>query len=106
MKLKTLAKTPQLVKIEIASEDIIDRYGEPVEFWIYDRYEMDTYLKLLNSDDRDFTTLSGVIKQMVMDEDGTPIFKNGEIIPPDVLAKMVEEVINYLGNSIAQTFKK
>lgn len=106
MKLKTLAKKPQLVKVELDAENLVAKYGEPIEFWIYDRYEMDTYLKLMNSDEKDFTRLSSVIKSMVMDEDGSPVFEDGEIIPPDVLTKMVEEVISHLGNSVAQTLEK
>jgi hypothetical protein len=103
MKLKELAKKPQLVKVTLDNEDIVERYGEPVDFWIYDRYEMDLYLKLMHNEEKDFVGLSQTIKDMVMDEDGSPIFSDGEIIPADVLTKMVEEVIGHLGNSITQT---
>jgi hypothetical protein len=103
MKLSALAKKPQLVKMEIKDEGIVKKYGETVEFWIYDRYDMDTYLKLMNNDENDFVSLSVHIKNMVMDEDGSLVFGDGEIIPPDVLTKMVEEVIGHLGNSVAQT---
>lgn len=105
MKLSTLAKKPQLVKVELDDEAIVARYGEPIEFYMYDRYEMDAYLKLMNSEENDFVHLSSVIKSMVMEEDGSPIFGDGELIPPDVLTKMVEVVINRLGNSVTQTLK-
>jgi hypothetical protein len=43
MKLAELAKKPQLIKIELDDKVIVERYGEAVEFWIYDRYDMETY---------------------------------------------------------------
>lgn len=106
MKLKSLAKKPELVKVTLDTEALVERYGEPIDFWIYDRYDMDLYLKLMNNDEKDFAGLSKVIKEMVMDEDGSKIFADGEIIPADILTKMVEEVIAQLGNSITQTLEK
>ena len=103
MNLKELAKKPQLVKVELSDAAIVEKYGDVIDFYMYDRYEMDTYLKLMNNDDQDFAGLSTVIKSMVMEQDGKPIFTDGEIIPPDVLTKMVEEVISRLGNSVTQT---
>ena len=105
MKLKALAKKPQLTQVTINDEAIVEKYGEHIDFWIYDRYEMDLYLKLMNNDEKDFVGLSSTIKEMVMDEDGSPIFSDGEIIPADVLTKMIEEVVAQLGNSVAQTSK-
>lgn len=106
MKLKELAKKPQLVKVTLDDQMLVERYGEPLDFWIYDRYEMDQYLKLMNNEEKDFVGLSNIVKEMVMDEDESSIFNDGEIIPADVLTKLVEEVIAHLGNSITQTLKK
>lgn len=106
MKLGALAKKPQLIKIEIEDEKIVEKYGEAIEFYIYDRYEMEVYMKLLNADDRDIIGLSNVIKQMVMDENGNSVIADGEIIPSDILLKVVEEVVKNLGNSLTQTSKK
>ena len=105
MKLKALAKKPQLTQVTINDDALVEKYGEPLDFWIYDRYEMDLYLKLMNNDEKDIVGLSSTIKEMVMDDDGSPIFGDGEIIPADVLTKMIEEVVAQLGNSVAQTSK-
>tara|TARA_R110000868_G_scaffold130300_2_gene339937 strand:+ start:145 stop:465 length:321 start_codon:yes stop_codon:yes gene_type:complete len=106
MKLAELAKKPQLLKIELDDKVIVERYGEAVEFWIYDRYDMETYMSLLNSDDHDIVKLSRIIGGMVMNEDGSKVITDGEVLPSDLLMKTVEEVVKHLGNSLAQTSKK
>lgn len=106
MKLKTLAKKPELVKIVINDEAVVAKYGEPVEFWMYDRYEMETYMRLMNVEEKDFATMSNVVKGMIYDEDGSKIVSNGEILPSDILVKIVEAAIKQLGNSLTQTSEK
>lgn len=106
MKLKALSKKPQLIRAIVDNEKIVKKYGEPVEFWIYDRYEIDTYFKLMNVEEQDFITMSRVVKDMIYDEDGTPIVEEGEILPSDLLMSIVTEVIKQLGNLQTQTLEK
>lgn len=106
MKLKALSKKPQLIRATVDNEKIVKKYGEPVEFWIYDRYEIDTYFKLMNVEEQDFITMSRVVKDMIYDEDGTPIVEEGEILPSDLLMSIVTEVIKQLGNLQTQTLEK
>lgn len=106
MKLKALSKKPQLMRAVVDNEKIVKKYGEPVEFWMYDRYEIDTYFKLMNVEEQDFITMSRVVKDMIYDEDGTPIVEAGEILPSDLLMSIVTEVIKQLGNLQTQTLEK
>jgi hypothetical protein len=106
MKLKALSKKPKLIKAQVDNEKIVKKYGEAVEFWMYDRYEIDTYFKLMNVEEQDFITMSKVVKDMIYDEDGTPIVEAGEILPSDLLMSIVTEVIKQLGNLQTQTLEK
>ena len=103
MKLSALAKKPQLEKIIIDNEEIVEKYGEAPEFYIYDRYEMDVYMRLMNTEENDFLKMSQVCKELVMDETGKTMLEKDDILPGDISIKVVETVIQHLGNAVNQT---
>lgn len=103
MKLSALAKKPQLTKIEISDEATVEKYGEALEFHIYDRYEMEVYMKLMNLDEKDFSTMTKICKELILDENGKQMLDKDDILPGDVSIKIVEKVINHLGNAVSQT---
>lgn len=106
MKLSQLASKPQLIKITIDDEAIVKKYGEAVEFWIYDRYDMDIYMQLLNTEEKDIKKLTDVVKDMLFDEDGKKIITEGEVLPADILIKVIEKTVGHLGNGMTQTSAK
>lgn len=106
MKLSALAKKPQLVEIKIDDEAIVEKYGEALEFHIYDRYEVDVYMRLVNLDEKDFVAMSKICKELVMDEDGNRMLTDDSILPSDISIKLVEIVIKHLGNAVSQTLPK
>ena len=97
MNLKDLAKTPTLVKVVIDSEDILAEYGEPLEFYTYDRQPMDVFLKVAASDRQDFSQLVDVLKTMVLDEEGNMVMKDGLILPSRVLVAVFSKMVEVLG---------
>ena len=97
MKLKDLAATPQLVKITIDSEDIVKAYGEPLEFWTWDRQPMDAFLKLATNANKDMSVLSEMIKTMVLDEDGSQVIQDGLTFPRDVLLAVMNKIVETVG---------
>jgi hypothetical protein len=103
MQLAKLAAKPQLVKIEINDEDTVKKYGESVEFWVYDRYDMDTFMKLATINEENFTEIANVISSMLMDEKGKKIVDDGTVLPMDITTKAVQSVVEYLGNAVSQT---
>ena len=48
MKLKELAKEPQLTKIVLDDQSLVERYKDPIEFWVYDIVDMSKFMKLAN----------------------------------------------------------
>ena len=45
MKLAELAAEPKLIPITLDDADIVEKYGEPLEFWIWDRQPIDSFNK-------------------------------------------------------------
>ena len=102
MKLSDLAAKPQLEKIVLDNEEIISLYDEPLEFWMWDRQDMPTFLKLVQIKD-DQLGLYNLLKDVVLDETGKPMLRDGEILPMEVMAAVIQGVVDRLGNLKPQT---
>lgn len=97
MKLTQLAAKPQLVKIELNDEDIVKEFGESLEFWIWDRQPMDKYIRLAQMKGEDLGELIEAVNQMVLDEEGNSIVKDGLVLPTNIMTKVVGKVVETLG---------
>lgn len=97
MKLTQLAAKPQLVKIEINDEDIVKEFGEPLEFWIWDRQPMDKYIRLAQLGSDNMSELITAVNEMVLDEEGNPVVKDGLVLPTNVMTKVIGRVVETLG---------
>jgi hypothetical protein len=103
MKLEALATKPKLQKITINDEDIVGKYGDEVDFWIYDRHDMDLYLRMSQVNSTDIAAISAVTREIVLREDGTPVLNEDEVLPPDMMLKVIEKAIQTMGNTQSQT---
>lgn len=97
MKLTQLAKKPQLIKLELNDEEIIQQYGEALEFWVWDRTPMDTFVKMATMKPEDFGSMVDTVNTMVLDEEGNPIVKDGYLLPTQILTKVIAKVVETLG---------
>ena len=97
MKLVQIAKKPELVRVELNDEETIKEYGEPLEFWCYDRQPLDSFMKFANRAD-DPTIMIDIISQMILDEDGTPVMKDGLILPNTMMIRVANKLMETLGN--------
>jgi hypothetical protein len=97
MKLTQLAAKPQLVKIELNDEDVIKEFGESLEFWIWDRQPMDKFVKLAQMNGENMGDLISAVNDMVLDEDGNSIVKDGLVLPTNVMTKVIGKVVETLG---------
>jgi len=97
MKLKDLAKAPELIDITIDDADIIAQYGEPLTFKTYDRQPMETFLKFAAGDKTDFGQMASVLKEMVLDEDGNKIITEGQMLPSKVMVAAFTQLAAQLG---------
>lgn len=107
MKLTELAKEPKLTKITIDDETIVKSYGEAVEFWVYDRIDMETFMKLANLEGgQNIGSVLAVMKDLILDEKGNPVLVNGNVLPNDIMIKAVEKTVQALGNFATPTSTK
>lgn len=98
MKLNQLAAKPTLEKITITDPEILKVYGEPIEFYVYDRQPMSTYLKLASLNQKDMTEVVKTISELVLDENGKPALDEEHLLPLDITVKTIEAVVAKLGN--------
>lgn len=97
MKLTQLAAKPQLVKIELNDEDVVQEFGEALEFWIWDRQPMDKFVRLAQMKGDDMSELITAVNEMVLDEEGNPVVKDGLMLPTNVMTKVIGKVVETLG---------
>jgi len=103
MKLTELASKPQLVKITIDDDNIVEKYGEVIDFWVHDRQDMDTFMRLARLEDGDMGNIADIMTDMILDENGNKIMIDGLILPSDIMIKAIEKVVANLGNAVVQT---
>jgi hypothetical protein len=96
MKLSDLSQKPKLIKIIINSEKIVKKYGEELEFHIYDRQPLDVFTKLANAKE-DTAGITELIQNMILDENGKPVVADGNILPLDVIMEAVTLITDELG---------
>ena len=97
MKLTQLAAKPQLVKIVLNDEDVVKEFGEELEFFIYDRQPMDKFIRLAQMKGEDMSELIAAVNDMVLDEEGNSIIKDGLVLPTNVMTKVIGKVVETLG---------
>lgn len=97
MKLSELAKEPRLIKVTINDKDIVKEYGEAIEFWTWDRQPMDIFLKLASLDVTNTANVISAVKDLVLDEAGLPVMKDGVGLPTKVLMRVITRLVEDMG---------
>ena len=105
MDLKQIAEKPKLVKLSLDSERILEAYGEPVDFYMYDRQSIPTYLQLSQLEN-DTGALVDTVKSLVMDESGNRMLAEDDELPAFAMVEMIEKVVGQLGNAAGQTLNR
>ena len=99
MKLSQLAAKPQLVKVVLDDQEVIDAHGEAIEFWTWDRQPLDVFMKLAQLQERDMGKIINIIRALILDENGKEIITEDSMLPTDILIKVVAKVVSILGKS-------
>lgn len=100
MKLQDLATKPQLTEVVIDNKDIVEKYGETINFFILDRLPIDTFTKLASLKTEDVAQMYEVMKDLVLDEKGNPVMGDDRILPVDILTECIVQVSDFLGKSV------
>jgi len=102
MQLKELAQKPKLELVTVTDETVVQAYGEPLEFYMWDRQDLPTYLKIAQLKDNE-TQLFEIVRDVVLDEQGNRVLGDGEQLPVDILVPVLTAAMSKLGNKQPQT---
>lgn len=102
MDLKQLAAKPKLSKVTVDSDLVVKAYGEPVEFYMYDRQDLPLYLRLVQIRE-DEAELWQIVKSIVLDESGKPVLEEDDVLPVEIMVPVIEAAVKHLGNTAPQT---
>ena len=100
MKLSELAKKPQLTEITIDDPQLVEEYGESINFYILDRLPIDTFTKLASIKTDNVSDMFVVMRDLILDENGDPVMIEDKVLPTDILTACVTKVSEYLGKSV------
>lgn len=102
MKLNELSKEPKLLLIALDDEATISEYGEPLEFYTWDRQPLDVFMKLASAKHTDPASMIDAIRPMILDETGTQVIRGNNMIPANIMVKAITKLVKELGNSLGQ----
>jgi len=98
MKLTELSKKPTLVKLVIDREDLVEKYGEELEFHVYDRQPIHVFSKIAaSSKSDDLTDYLQLLQDTVLDDNGNPVMTEENLLPLDLLTECMKLIGTHLG---------
>lgn len=97
MKLSQITCEPQLVEVVLDDKEIVEKYGENLVFYTWDRQPMDIFMRLANVDNKNIAELIDIVKTLILDEKGKPILSDKHMLPTNVLMKAITKVTEQLG---------
>ena len=98
MKLNQLIAKPQLTKCIIDDEETLKEFGEPIEWWIWDRHPLDKFLKLASTEGNASEQIAAAMRDMILDESGQPLLVGDSSLPTNMLLKVMNKMTTVLGN--------
>jgi hypothetical protein len=97
MKLSQIAAKPKLIVFSLDDEATVKEYGEPVEFYSWDRQPLDIFMRLANADQQNLVEMITLVKTLILDEEGKEIIKDDNMLPSSLLIKVIAKVVETLG---------
>lgn len=96
MKITELASAPKLVEITLDDEVVVNKYGDAITFWVWDRQPMDKYIQMAQSE-KDIGAIMNIAKEMILDEEGNQVITKETALPGDVAFRALTKVVETLG---------
>lgn len=104
MNIKKFASVPKLIEISLDSEELIEKYEEPITFYTYDVVPMSTYFDFYNArSNSEFSQLNKLMKSMILDSKGKQVLEENEDLPIDIAAAAINKIGEILGKSVSKT---
>ena len=104
MDISKFAKKPILTKIVMDDPEVIEVYGEVIEFHMLDQMSISTYFEFYRlQQEQNSDKLNDLLRKIVLKEDGTPALTEEEIFPVDITLALLVKINDFLGKSKAKT---
>jgi hypothetical protein len=58
---------------------------------------MDVFVRMATLKAEDFGSMVDIVNKLILDEDGTPIVKEGYLLPTNILSRVIAKVVETLG---------
>jgi hypothetical protein len=88
MQLSELSKKPQLTKLTINKPELVEKYGEELDFYMYDRQPLHVFSKIAKSSkSEDIAEYLEILKDTVLNEAGDPVMTEENILPLDLMTE-------------------
>ena len=97
MQLEQLAVQPQLTKLTISEPKIVEKYGEELEFYVYDRQKLDVFAKMATITEDNAMQYSTILTDLILNDKGEPVMSDDKILPIDVLTEAIKLIGELLG---------
>jgi hypothetical protein len=97
MKITQLAAKPQLVKITLDTPELVEEFGEAIDFYTWDRQPLDIFMKLASSNGTDNSGLVNVLRTLILDETGQQVIQGEVTIPTKILVAAMAAITDVLG---------
>lgn len=95
--LKDLSSKPKLVSLVINSPEVVEEFGDELEFFILDRMSSEQYVELISMDKTDVRAMYMMLKDMILDEEGLPVIDSERTLPPKLLVEAVVKITEHMG---------
>ena len=97
MQLSDLATQPKLIKVTITEQNVVEKYGDELDFFVWDRQPLDIFAKLSTITDDSPLQYTDMLKDLILDSEGKPVMSDGKILPLDVLTEAIKLIGDKLG---------
>lgn len=100
MKIEALKLKPQLIEVVLDDKDLVQEYGEPITFWMYNHLDIKTYFDFFSAQsERDTDKLLNIIRSIIRDQDGREVLGPDDQLPIDIFTETIIGISRYLGKS-------
>lgn len=99
MNIAELAVEPKLIKITLDDEEIVEQFGEPLEFHAWDRQPIERFLQFAGKKitEENLPQVINFCKEMILDDQGEPVLKDKLVLPATVMSRCITKVMEQLG---------
>lgn len=98
MKLAELSKKPTLIKLVIDKKDLVEKYGEELEFYMYDRQPLHVFSKIAQSSKtEDIGEYLNILMETILNEDGSPVMTEDSLLPLDLMTESMRLIGEHMG---------